>query len=190
MPSRFGVDARESDCVGTVRTSPIRECPTPRVGLNRTEDHGWEVALSTLVPGKARAVRDVMTPDPAILKDTDTIREAGLVMRASDVGDVLVTRAGGICGIVTDRDIVVRTVAEGRDPNRAMLCEICSRELVLIAPDESIERAVDLMRLNAVRRLPVMLEGKPVGIVSLGDLASHDDPDSVLAAISEAPGNI
>jgi CBS domain-containing protein len=146
--------------------------------------------MSTLVPGDARAVRDVMTPDPIMLKDTDTIRDAGLAMRSSDVGDVLVVRANGICGIVTDRDIVVRTVAEGRDPNRAMLGEICSRQLVHVAPDDPIERAVDLMRENAVRRLPVVLDGTAVGIVSLGDLASQRDPDSALAAISEAPGNV
>ncbi len=146
--------------------------------------------MSTLVPGHARAVRDVMTPDPIMLKDTDTIRDAGLAMRSSDVGDVLVTQANGMCGIVTDRDIVVRTVAEGRDPNRAMLGEICSRRLVQVAPDDPIERAIDLMRQNAVRRLPVVLDGTPIGIVSLGDLAAHRDPQSALAAISGAPGNV
>jgi CBS domain-containing protein len=146
--------------------------------------------MSTLVPGDARAVRDVMTPDPITLKETDTIREAGLAMRSSDVGDVLVMLGGGICGIVTDRDIVVRTVAEGRDPNRAMLGEICSRGLVHVAPDDPIERAVDLMREHAVRRLPVVDGGAPIGILSLGDLASSRDPESALAAISDAPGNL
>jgi len=146
--------------------------------------------MSTLVPGDAHAVRDLMTPDPITLKDTDTIREAGLAMRSSDVGDVLVMRGGGICGIVTDRDIVVRTVAEGRDPNRAMLGEICSRHLVHVAPDDPIERAIDLMREYAVRRLPVVHTGAPIGILSLGDLASYRDPESPLAVISEAPGNL
>jgi CBS domain-containing protein len=131
-----------------------------------------------------------MTPDPIVLQDIATIREAGLAMRRGDVGDVLVMHAGEICGIVTDRDIVVRTVADGRDPNRAMLGEMCSRGLVSVAPEDSIERAVDLMRENAVRRLPVVLDGTPVGIVSLGDLASNRDPESTLAAISEAPGNL
>jgi CBS domain-containing protein len=125
-----------------------------------------------------------------MLKDTDTVRDAGLAMRRGDVGNVLVVRASQICGIVTDRDIVVRTVAEGRDPNRAMLGEICSRALVLVAPDDSIERAVDLMSRNAVRRLPVVLDGTPVGIVSLGDLAASREPESALAEISEAPGNV
>ena len=146
--------------------------------------------MSTLVPGDARSIRDVMTPDPIVLKDTDTIREAGLAMRASDVGDVLVMRGSAVCGIVTDRDIVVRTVADGRDPNRAMLGEICSRYLVHVSPDDPIERAIELMREKAVRRLPVILEGTPVGIVSLGDLASARDPGSALAAISDAPGNV
>jgi CBS domain-containing protein len=130
-----------------------------------------------------------MTPDPIVLKDTDTIRQAGLAMRRGDIGDVLVTRSSKVCGIVTDRDIVVRTVAEGRDPNRAMLGEICSRALVSVAPDDPIERAVELMRQNAVRRLPVVFDGTPVGIISLGDLASHRDPESALAQISDAPGN-
>jgi CBS domain-containing protein len=146
--------------------------------------------MPTLVPGDARAVRDVMTPDPIVLKDTDTIREAGLAMRRGDVGDVLVMRAGKIWGIVTDRDIVVRTVAEGRDPNRAMLGEICSRALVSVEPDDPIERAVDLMCTNAVRRLPVVVDDTPVGIVTLGDLASKRDPESALAVISDAPGNL
>jgi CBS domain-containing protein len=146
--------------------------------------------MSTLVPGDARAVRDLMTPDPITLKDTDTIREAGLAMRSSDVGDVLVMRGGGICGIVTDRDIVVRTVAEGRDPNRAMLGEICSRQLVHIAPDDTIDHAMELMREYAVRRLPVFDNGAPIGILSLGDLASYRDPESPLAVISDAPGNL
>jgi CBS domain-containing protein len=95
-----------------------------------------------------------------------------------------------VCGIVTDRDIVVGTVAAGRDPNRAMLGEICSRFLVHVAPDDPIERAVQLMRENAVRRMPVILDGNPVGIVSLGDVASARDPHSALAVISDAPGNI
>jgi CBS domain-containing protein len=146
--------------------------------------------MSTLVPGEGRSVRDVMTPDPIMLKDTDTIREAGLAMRAGDVGDVLVMRGRGVCGIVTDRDIVVRTVAEGRDPNRAMLGEICSRALVHVSPEDPIERAIALMKQRAVRRLPVMLDGTPVGIVSLGDLASLRDPGSALAEISDAPGNL
>jgi CBS domain-containing protein len=146
--------------------------------------------MSTLVPEDARSVRDVMTPDPITLKDTDTIREAGLAMRSGDFGDVLVTRGHALCGIVTDRDIVVRTVAEGRDPNRAMLGEICSRSLVHVSPDDPIEHAVALMRQRAVRRLPVVLDGTPVGIISLGDVVSARDPESALAEISDAPGNL
>ena len=145
--------------------------------------------MSAFASGEPRSVRDVMTPDPIALRDTMTIREAGQEMRANDVGDVLVTHDGAVCGIVTDRDIVVRNVADGRDPNRAMLREICTRPLVKVGPDDPIEHAIRLMRDQAIRRLPVVLNDRPIGIVSLGDLAAMFDPESPLAKISGAPGN-
>ena len=146
--------------------------------------------MATSLPSEARIVRDVMTPDPIVMRGTATVREAGLAMRRSDVGDVLVVRDDAIFGIVTDRDIVVRNVAAGRDPNRALLDEICSRSLVQVSPDDSIDHAIGLMRERAVRRMPVVVGDTPVGIVSLGDLAAVRDPDSALAEISTAPGNL
>ena len=135
-------------------------------------------------------IRDVMTPNPRTVSPDDSIQNAARIMRDCDTGAVPVVDNGRPVGIVTDRDIVVRTVAEGRDPNRAMLGEICSRHLVHVAPDDPIERAIDLMREYAVRRLPVVHNGAPIGILSLGDLASYRDPESPLAVISEAPGNL
>jgi CBS domain-containing protein len=147
--------------------------------------------MPTSLPGDTRViVRDVMTPDPIMLRGTATVREAGQAMRRSDVGDVLVMRDDAIFGIVTDRDIVVRNVAEGRDPNRALLDEICSRSLVQVSPDDSIDHAIALMRERAIRRIPVVVGDTPVGIVSLGDLAAARDPESALAEISVAPGNL
>jgi CBS domain-containing protein len=111
-------------------------------------------------------------------------------MRANDIGDVIVVDDNGkLTGIVTDRDIVVRVVAEGRDPRATRLGDIASRELTVLAPDDPVERAVELMRERAIRRLPVVEQGKPVGIVSIGDLALDRDPDSALADISAAPPN-
>jgi CBS domain-containing protein len=94
-----------------------------------------------------------------------------------------------VCGIVTDRDVTVRVVAEGRPPETTELKEICSRDLATLAPDDTVEEAVRVMRDKALRRLPILDGGRPVGIVSLGDLAVEHDPDSALAAISTAPPN-
>ena len=137
----------------------------------------------------AQLVRDVMTPNPVALQATSSLVEAALAMRDFDVGDVLVLDDGQVRGIVTDRDIVVRGIATGNYPATITLGEICSRDLTMLAPTDSVENAVSLMREKAVRRLPVVEHGQPVGIVSLGDLALEKDPHSALGDISAAPPN-
>jgi CBS domain-containing protein len=135
-------------------------------------------------------IRDVMTTNPETLPESTTVREAAETMRANDIGDVvIVDDNGAISGILTDRDIVVRVVAEGRDPRVTRIGDIGSRELTAASPDDPVDRAVQLMRERAIRRLPVVDKGKPVGIVSIGDLALDRDPDSALADISAAPPN-
>ena len=135
-------------------------------------------------------IRDVMTTNPETLPESTTVREAAETMRANDIGDVvIVDDNGAISGILTDRDIVVRVVAEGRDPRATRIGDIASRELTAVSPDDPVDRAVQLMRERAIRRLPVVDKGKPVGIVSIGDLALDRDPDSALADISAAPPN-
>jgi CBS domain-containing protein len=137
----------------------------------------------------ARMIRDVMTTQPRTLSSSATLAEAARVMRRDDIGDVLVEENGKLCGIVTDRDIVVRGVATGRDPNETPLSEVCTKEVVALRPEDSLDEAVRLMRDRAVRRLPVAENGKPVGIVSLGDLAVERDERSVLGQVSAAPPN-
>jgi CBS domain-containing protein len=138
----------------------------------------------------ADRIRDVMTPDPKTLSASATVHEAAETMRTHDIGDVIASDdKGGIAGLVTDRDIVVRVVAEGRDPRVTLIEEIVSRDLTAVSPDDPVERAVELMRERAVRRLPVVKRGKIVGIVSIGDLAVERDPRSALADISAAPPN-
>ncbi len=137
----------------------------------------------------AANIREVMTPNPITLPVTSLAIEAARAMRDSDIGDVIVLDGQTICGIVTDRDIVVRAVAEGLDPASTPLMEICSRELTTIAPHESVDKAVHLMREKAIRRLPVVENKRPVGIVSIGDLALERDPESALGNISAAPAN-
>jgi CBS domain-containing protein len=134
-------------------------------------------------------IRDVMTPNPVALPATASAVDAALAMRDFDVGAVIVLDDGQVCGIVTDRDIVVRAIANGNYPASTRLGDICSQELTTVSPGEPLEDAVRLMREKALRRLPVVEDGQPVGIVSIGDLAVERDRQSVLGNISAAPPN-
>ena len=136
-----------------------------------------------------RVIQDVMTPDPITMPATTKLADAAARMRDANIGDVMVMRDGDVCGIVTDRDIVVRAVADGKDPNSTRLDDVCSEELTAVSPQDSVDDAVLLMCNRALRRLPVLDEGRPVGIVSLGDLAIERDPTSALATISAANPN-
>jgi CBS domain-containing protein len=135
-------------------------------------------------------IRQVMVPRPVIVAPECTLTEAAQRMRDSDIGDVLVQDGPRVAGIVTDRDIVVRAVAEDRAPAEVTVGEICSANLVTVGPEDPVERAVQLMREAAIRRLPVAEDGRVVGIVSLGDLAIERDGHSALADISAAEPNI
>ncbi|HEX2047036.1 MAG TPA: CBS domain-containing protein [Acidimicrobiales bacterium] len=137
----------------------------------------------------AQKVRDVMTENLVTLPGSAPLADAARRMKEADIGDVIVMSNGDMCGVVTDRDIVVRAIAEGKDPQSATLDEICSHEVVTVGPDDSLDQAVQLMRQRAVRRLPVVEGGRPVGIVSIGDLAIERDETSPLADISAAEGN-
>lgn len=137
----------------------------------------------------AQQLRDLMTSNPVILESSATVSEAAKQMRDRDVGDVLVQKKGALCGIVTDRDLVIRCLADRKDPDSQTLGDICSQELATLEADASVDDAMELMRKRAIRRLPVMDGGAPVGIVSLGDLAEGRDPDSALGRISAAPAN-
>jgi CBS domain-containing protein len=132
-------------------------------------------------------VKEVMTAGPITLDRDASLAEAARVMRDRGIGDVIVVEGDDAAGIVTDRDIVIRGVAEGADPNKTRLGQVVSGDLTSVAPDDPVERAIELMREKAVRRLPVLEGGKPVGVVSLGDLAIQQDDGSVLADISVAP---
>lgn len=138
----------------------------------------------------AQSIRDVMSTDPVTLPSSAPVTDAAQAMRDSDIGDVIVLdESDSVCGIVTDRDITVRAVAEGRDPSSTKLGDICSRDLQSLSSDASVGDAVRLMTDKAIRRLPIIDGGKPVGIVSIGDLATTHDPESGLADISSAPAN-
>ena len=134
-------------------------------------------------------ISDVMTKNPATLDVDATALEAAQAMKAADIGDVVVCDQGKVWGIVTDRDLVVRAMAEGASAEEVRLRDVCSHELTTITPDASVDQAVQLMREQALRRLPVVKDQKLVGIVALGDLAVDRDPESALADISAAAPN-
>jgi CBS domain-containing protein len=137
-----------------------------------------------------KKIRDVMTADPVSLPTSASLVDAARAMRESDIGDVIVLDDDAkVCGIVTDRDIVVRALADGREASATTLADICTRDLETLSPEDSASDAVRLMSSKAIRRVPVVEDGKPVGIVSIGDLAIEQDPDSALADISEAKPN-
>jgi len=137
----------------------------------------------------AQSVREVMTPQPVLLPDSASVVDAARSMRDQDIGDVIVVKNGEICGVVTDRDIVVRAIADARDPASVTLGEICSTEVATVDADEDIDKVEKMMREKAIRRIPVVESGRPVGVISLGDLVMQRDKKSALADISEAPPN-
>lgn len=137
----------------------------------------------------AQTIREVMQPDPICLPATTHVTAAAIAMRDAGIGDVIVQDDDQICGIVTDRDIVVRAVAQHLSPDDVTVGDICSRDLAALDLTDTVEDAVHLMTDRALRRLPVLDGGRPVGIVSLGDLAIERDPTSALAGISSAAPN-
>jgi CBS domain-containing protein len=137
----------------------------------------------------AQTLKDLMTPNPLTVSMDTPVQEAARHMRDDGIGDVIVTDGNTVCGIVTDRDIVVRAIADGLDPASTTVGDICSTELVTMSPDDGVEDAVTLMRERALRRLPIVESGRPVGIVSIGDLAIEGNGESALADISAAPPN-
>jgi CBS domain-containing protein len=133
-------------------------------------------------------IRDVMTPNPRTVTPDESIQNAARIMRDEDTGAVPVVENGRPIGIVTDRDIVVRAVADGGQASRPVR-DIVTGAIVAATPDMSTREAAQLMSEHQVRRLPVVENDRLVGIVSLGDLAVKEAKDSrtgdTLQSISE-----
>jgi CBS domain-containing protein len=136
-----------------------------------------------------RKMRDIMSPAPVCMAPGESVSAAAQAMKRHGIGTVLVLADGRLNGLVTDRDITVRVLAEGRDPRTTSIGDICSAELVLLGPDDDVEEAARLVRERAVRRIPVLQDGIPVGVVSIGDLARENDATSALSGVSAAPPN-
>lgn len=133
-------------------------------------------------------VRDVMTPGPIGVDYYQSIGEAARTMRDWGVGAVLVVSDESLYGLITDRDLVIRAVAEARAADEPV-GPLSSRNLIGVNADADVDEAARLMREHAVRRLPVIEDGQVAGMVSMGDLALRDDPASALAELSLATAN-
>lgn len=117
-------------------------------------------------------VRDIMTPRVVAISPDATVAEAARQMRDEKVGSVLVTQGDDLLGIITDRQITHTVVAEGLDPNNVRVSEVMFDQFVPLEPDMDLMVAVRMQRELAIRRLPVVENGKPVGIVSVSDIAA------------------
>jgi CBS domain-containing protein len=136
-----------------------------------------------------RKVQEIMSAAPVCMAASESVSAAAKAMKDRGIGTVLVLSGGRLAGLVTDRDIAIRVLAENRDPLTTRLGDICSSELAMLSPDDDVETAIRIVRDRAVRRLPVIADGTPVGVVSIGDLALDRDERSVLSEISAPRSN-
>jgi CBS domain-containing protein len=135
----------------------------------------------------AQQMRALMAPPPVALPGTASVHEAARARRDAEMGDVIVPENTQVCGMVTDRAIVVRMVAEAQDPATTTLADLCSHAYVTVPPTDSVEQAVRRLHTPAMRRVPVVDGGQLVDMGSLGDLAVERDPDSARGKRSGAP---
>jgi CBS domain-containing protein len=135
-------------------------------------------------------MRDVMSSAPVSLAADESVLTAARAMKEHGIGTVLVVTDGRLSGLVTDRDIAIRVLAENRDPRTTRVGDIASSDLAVLGPDDDVDQAIRLVRERAVRRIPVVQDGAPVGVVSVSDLALKKDQGSALSDVSVAPPNI
>ncbi len=132
-------------------------------------------------------IRDVMTPNPRTAELETTLEEIATMMKDEDVGVIPVLDGEELCGVVTDRDIVVRCIADGKTPAECTAEDIMSEELRTIDPESDVDEAGDIMSEAQIRRLPVVKNGKLVGMVSLGDIAvkAEDEEETTAETLEE-----
>lgn len=132
-----------------------------------------------------KQVRDAMTGEVRVASPSQSLAEAAELMKSEDVGSIPVVDDGRLVGILTDRDIVVRAVAERRDPEAVTVDEVASRELVTVEPEQDLDEALRLMASHQVRRLPVVEDGRLVGMLAQADVAAEGKSQKVGDAVEE-----
>ena len=136
----------------------------------------------------AKSVRDAMTEDPRSIGASESVVDAARLMREEDIGSLPITDSEELLGMITDRDITTRVVSEAADPKTTSVGDVCSRDVISVEADTDHEEAVALMARHQVRRLPVVENGKLVGIVAQADIArteSETKTGELVEAISE-----
>jgi CBS domain-containing protein len=136
----------------------------------------------------AKSVRDAMTADPRSIGATASVVEAARLMREAHIGSLPITDNEELVALITDRDITTRVVAEAADPQITSVGDVCSRDLISVEPDKELEEALQLMARHQVRRLPVVENGRLVGIVAQADIALKENEKKtgeLVEAISE-----
>lgn len=123
-------------------------------------------------------VKDAMTASPAYLDGNASVIEAARTMVNEDVGSIPVVEEGRLVGIVTDRDLVVQVMAKDLDPNKIPVSDVCSENPIVAAPQESLEVALKRMATEQIRRLPVVEEGRLVGMLAQADVAQNAEAAS------------
>lgn len=132
----------------------------------------------------SQTAQEIMARDPETVAPEAPLTEVAAIMRDADTGMVPVTEGEELHGIVTDRDIVVRVLAEGRSPDECAARDVCTSDPLTAAPSDDVQQVVRQMRQADVRRIPVVDGRRVVGVISLGDLAIELDESSALADIS------
>ena len=123
-----------------------------------------------------QSIQEIMTSNPSTIEPNQSVVEAARIMKQEDAGVVPVTENGRLTGMVTDRDIAIRVVAEGKDPQSTTVGEVASTNLVTLDPQQDLDEALRLMAQHQVRRLPVVEEdGRLVGVVAQADIARTGD---------------
>jgi len=133
----------------------------------------------------AMKVKEIMTQGPATLGPEAMLGEAAMLMRQEDCGSIPIVDDGRLVGIITDRDIVVRAIAAGKDPKKTRISEIMSADPITVRADDSVDTAERAMRERQVRRLPVVEDGKLVGILVTAQLARNDSERETGETIKE-----
>jgi CBS domain-containing protein len=136
----------------------------------------------------AKSVRDAMTEDPRSIGTSASVVEAARLMREEHIGSLPITDDEQLVGMITDRDITTRVVAEAADPKTTSVGDVCSRDVISAEADKDHQEALELMARHQVRRLPVVENGRLVGIVALADIALGENETKtgeLVEAISE-----
>jgi len=138
----------------------------------------------------ALKVRDTMTGSPRSIDASTSVVEAAQLMREGHIGSLPITDDEQLVGMITDRDIAMRVVAEAADHTNTSVGDVSSRDLVTVEPDEDLDDALQLMARHQVRRLPVVENGRLVGIVAQADIAlSENEKTAKLVEAISAPSD-